>query len=208
MAGATIEFLYVAVEPSLSFALLIVAQEKAFLSRPGRMETAQPPEQRKAQQWKKRCIFLVSRQKNSKVSQCISESVILHLLWSKLIATSFSPNKTCTVSPFRIILEHSLMAKRIIITGKWMLSVFLINGSSKTELEVKAVLQVSILTTLLLTFCSHPASHFHWWPLLVSFHEWLSLPFIFSWELKLKSLFCKRETIASAQHPGKDDCTG
>lgn len=61
-----------------------------------------------------------------------------------------------------------------------MLSVFLINGSSKTELEVKAVLQVSILTTLLLTFCSHPASHFHWWPLLVSFHEWLSLPFIFS----------------------------
>lgn len=50
MAGATIEFLYVAAEPSLSYALLIVAQEKAFLSRPGRMEIAQPPEQRKAQQ--------------------------------------------------------------------------------------------------------------------------------------------------------------
>lgn len=51
MAGATIEFLYVAAEPSLSFALLIVAQEKkAFLSRPGRMEITQPPEQRKAQQ--------------------------------------------------------------------------------------------------------------------------------------------------------------
>lgn len=129
---------------------------------------------------KKRCLFLVSRQKNSKVSQCISESIILHLLWSKLIATSFSPSRTCTVSPFRIILEHSLMAKRIIITGKWMLSVVLINGSSKTELEVRAVLQVSILTTLPLTFCSHSASHLPWRPLLVSFHECLSLPFGFS----------------------------
>lgn len=157
---------------------------------------------------RKRCLFLVSRQKNSKVSQCISESVILHLLWSKLIATSFSPSRACTVSPFRIILEHSLMAKRIIITGKWTLSVVLINGSSKTELEVRAVLQVSILTTLPLTFCSHPASHLPWRPLLVSFHECLSLPFGFSWELKSKSLFCESETSASAQHPGKDGCTG
>lgn len=138
---------------SFPLLLLIVAQEKAFLLRPDWRETEKPLSKENHSNAKSG-LFLVSRKRNSKVSRRILESVILHLLWSKLIATSFSPNCTCTISPFKIILEPSLVAQWIIITGKWTLSVLLINCYCETEPEVKAALEAPSFPFRPLTFLS------------------------------------------------------